>query len=246
MTAEVGADEASIPGPLVLGVRGRMDARVAAAAPDESLEGCLLGRLEHVARREQEHDRAVAPQVRVREVSRVLCGIDGDPALLPKVAKCPHGVWDRVVPEAGGLREEQHARLRQGLGGSRVRERGEREAGHDGHGNRCAEHDQLFTTRTRTPIDLHRWRARHWTPALRASGLEHRGPYAMRHTFASWTIAAGLPTFEIAATMGTSLEQLSKTYAHLLPDSADRARQALDAFLAEPGEAFGDFAGTRG
>jgi integrase len=91
----------------------------------------------------------------------------------------------------------------------------------------------LFTTRTGTPIDLHRWRARHWTPALRAAGLEHRGPYAMRHTFASWTIAAGLPTFEIAATMGTSLEQLSKTYAHLLPDSADRARVALDAFLAE-------------
>jgi hypothetical protein len=54
----------------------------------------------------------------------------------------------------------------------------------------------------------------------------------MRHTFASWAIAAGLLTFEIAATMGTSLEQLSKTYAHLLPDSADRARIALDAFLA--------------
>ena len=54
----------------------------------------------------------------------------------------------------------------------------------------------------------------------------------MRHTFASWAIAAGLPTFEIAATMGTSLEQLSKIYAHLLPDSADRARVALDAFLA--------------
>lgn len=40
-----------------------------------------------------------------------------------------------------------------------------------------------------------------------------------------------LPTFEIAATMGTSLEQLSATYAHLLPDSADRARATLDAYL---------------
>jgi integrase len=53
----------------------------------------------------------------------------------------------------------------------------------------------------------------------------------MRHTFASWAIAAGLPTFEIAVTMGTSLEQLSITYAHLLPDSADRARVTLDAYL---------------
>jgi integrase len=95
----------------------------------------------------------------------------------------------------------------------------------------------LFTTKQGTPIDLHRWRARHWTPALKAAGLEHRGPYAMRHTFASWTIAAGLPTFEIAATMGTSLEQLSKTYAHLLPDSAARARVALDAYLSNAAEA---------
>jgi integrase len=92
----------------------------------------------------------------------------------------------------------------------------------------------LFTTEKGAPIDLHNWRNRHWTPALEAAGLPHRGPYAMRHTFASWAIAAGLPTFEIAATMGTSLEQLSKTYAHLLPDSADRARVALDAFLATP------------
>jgi integrase len=90
----------------------------------------------------------------------------------------------------------------------------------------------LFSTRRGTPIDLHRWRGRHWTPALRAAGLPHRGPYAMRHTFASWAIAAGLPTFEIAATMGTSLEQLSKTYAPLLPDSAERARVALDAYFA--------------
>jgi len=55
----------------------------------------------------------------------------------------------------------------------------------------------------------------------------------MRHTFASWMIAAGLPAFEIATVMGTSLEQISKTYGHLLPDSADRTRVALDAFLAD-------------
>lgn len=95
----------------------------------------------------------------------------------------------------------------------------------------------LFSTQTGTPIDLHRWRSRQWTPALRAAGLPHRGPYAMRHTFASWAIAAGLPTFEIAATMGTSLEQLSKTYAHLLPDSADRARVALDAYISNAAQA---------
>lgn len=44
--------------------------------------------------------------------------------------------------------------------------------------------------------------------------------------------------------MGTSLEQLSKTYAHLLPDSADRARVALDAFLAASSKTFGHGVGT--
>jgi integrase len=89
----------------------------------------------------------------------------------------------------------------------------------------------LFATKDATLIDLHRFRARHWTPALRAAGLAHRSPYAMRHTYASWAIAAGLPAFEIARTMGTSLEQISETYGHLLPDSADRARATLDAYL---------------
>jgi hypothetical protein len=48
----------------------------------------------------------------------------------------------------------------------------------------------------------------------------------------------GLPTFEIAATRGTSLE-LSKTYAHLLPDSAERAKVKLDAYINNAVEAEG-------
>jgi hypothetical protein len=32
--------------------------------------------------------------------------------------------------------------------------------------------------------------------------------------------------------MGTSVEQIDKTYGHLLPDALDRTRLALDAFTA--------------
>jgi hypothetical protein len=32
--------------------------------------------------------------------------------------------------------------------------------------------------------------------------------------------------------MGTSVEQIDKTYGHLLPDSIDRARVALDSFAS--------------
>lgn len=59
-----------------------------------------------------------------------------------------------------------------------------------------------------------------------------RPPYALRHTFASFSIAAGVSLFELARFMGTSVEQIDRTYGHLLPDSLERARAALDVFLA--------------
>jgi integrase len=80
-------------------------------------------------------------------------------------------------------------------------------------------------------LNQHAWRARHWTPAVRAAGLEHRPPYALRHTHAAFSIAAGVSLFELARFMGTSVDQLDKTYGHLLPDSLDRTRSALDAFI---------------
>jgi integrase len=81
-------------------------------------------------------------------------------------------------------------------------------------------------------LSLHNWRAKHWKPALRASGLDYRTPYALRHTFASFGIAAGVPLFELARFMGTSAGQIEATYGHLLPDAHDRTRAALDAFGA--------------
>jgi hypothetical protein len=68
-------------------------------------------------------------------------------------------------------------------------------------------------------------------PAVRAAGLEHRPPYALRHSYASFAIAAGMPLFDLARFMGTSVEQLDRTYRHLLPDSLDRGRIALETFL---------------
>jgi hypothetical protein len=53
------------------------------------------------------------------------------------------------------------------------------------------------------------------------------------HTFASFAIAAGIPTFEIARMMGTSVLRIEKTYGHLLADALDRARTAPDAFDAK-------------
>jgi integrase len=59
---------------------------------------------------------------------------------------------------------------------------------------------------------------------VKAAGLVHRSPYALRHTFATFSIAAGVSLFELARFMGTSVEQIDRTYGQLLPDArADTA-----------------------
>jgi integrase len=92
-------------------------------------------------------------------------------------------------------------------------------------------------------LNLHNWRANEWGPAVVAAGFTRtdtkgklrpaRAPNALRHTFATFSIAAGVSLFELARLMGTSVEQIDRTYGHLLPDSVERARQALDAFVGE-------------
>lgn len=99
-----------------------------------------------------------------------------------------------------------------------------------GRGNGSSPGTATDASFTRRLVSVVRRRGRRGTPALRAAGLEHRPPYALRHSFAAWSIAAGTGLFERARMMGTSVEQIDRTYGHLLPDSIDRARAALEAF----------------
>jgi integrase len=76
-----------------------------------------------------------------------------------------------------------------------------------------------------------------WKPALLAAGFQ---PGAMprmhdiRHTHASWMIAAGMEIFALSRRLGhESIVTTSETYAHLLPDAhfigANIAQKALNA-----------------
>ena len=56
-------------------------------------------------------------------------------------------------------------------------------------------------------LGLHAWRRDEWTPAVFAAGLAHRSPYALRHTYARFAIAAGVSLFELARFMGTSVSR---------------------------------------
>jgi integrase len=79
-------------------------------------------------------------------------------------------------------------------------------------------------------LDLHNFRERHWKAALRAAGLAYRRPYDLRHTYATFSIAAGVSLFALARRMGTSLEMIDKTYGHLAPDADEYELGLLDAF----------------
>jgi integrase len=78
-------------------------------------------------------------------------------------------------------------------------------------------------------IGLDTWRTREWYPALGAAGIEQRGPYHLRHTFATEALAAGVSTFELARLMGTSLAMIDRTYGHLARDAEVSIRARLDA-----------------
>ena len=45
-------------------------------------------------------------------------------------------------------------------------------------------------------------------------------------------LEAGVSLFELSRLMGTSPAMLDRTYGHMLPDALDRARNALDSFIA--------------
>lgn len=79
-------------------------------------------------------------------------------------------------------------------------------------------------------MNLHAWRRDEWYPALESAGLPRLIPYSMRHTFASTSIAAGVSLFYLARLMGSSVEQIDRTYGHLLPESEDYLRGLLDTF----------------
>ena len=52
----------------------------------------------------------------------------------------------------------------------------------------------------------------------------------MRHTFATWSLAAGMSIFTLARRMGTSAQMIDATYGHLARDAEDQDRELLNVY----------------
>jgi hypothetical protein len=60
----------------------------------------------------------------------------------------------------------------------------------------------LFPAARGGHTELWKWRRDHWAPAIKTAGIDHRRIYDLRHSFASFSIAAGVSLFYLARIMG--------------------------------------------
>ena len=95
----------------------------------------------------------------------------------------------------------------------------------------------VFTNRAGRVLNRNGFNANTWRPAIAAAGLgddRMNGCHMMRHLYASSLISAGVDVRTVAEYLGHSDggALVLRTYSHLMPDSEDRARKALDAALA--------------
>jgi integrase len=72
-----------------------------------------------------------------------------------------------------------------------------------------------------------------WWTALKLSGLKKRAPYCTRHTFAYFSLKAGVPIADLAREMGhTSVARTYVTYGQWADELGQRAASLRDAWAA--------------
>jgi hypothetical protein len=92
----------------------------------------------------------------------------------------------------------------------------------------------LFPSARWGVLNLSNFRRREWGPAIKASGVAKPARiYALRSTFASNALAAGVTVFELARVMGTSVAMIERQYGALLDGAHAGIAGRLDALEAE-------------
>jgi integrase len=102
---------------------------------------------------------------------------------------------------------------------------------------RAVAADLLFTSRGGGAIERNSWNEVAWQPALKAAGLvpgRERGFHQLRHHYASTLLAGGVDVRSLAEALGHHDPGFTlRTYAHVMPDTAERIRQVVDALSSD-------------
>lgn len=106
------------------------------------------------------------------------------------------------------------------------------------HLRRVGLNDQVFTWRDGELIHRTYYNNGVWKPALRVAEIEttrENGMHALRHHYASVLLEGGVSIRALADYLGHADPGFTlRTYAHLMPDSEDRARSVVDASFGGP------------
>lgn len=97
--------------------------------------------------------------------------------------------------------------------------------------------DLVFTTERGNVIHIAPFWRRIWVPAVDNAGLDRRPRvHDLRHTHASWLIAAGISLTVIQRRLGhETIITTSDTYGHLLPDVVEASAQAASVVFSRLG-----------
>ncbi|GGR75586.1 hypothetical protein GCM10010169_19580 [Micromonospora fulviviridis] len=96
------------------------------------------------------------------------------------------------------------------------------------------------------PISRPSFNANVWKPAIRTAGIEDRrqnGMHVLRHTYASVLLDAGESIKPLSLYLGHAEPGFTlRVHTHLLPNSEDRTRRAIDAAFGYSLDASDDLA----
>lgn len=103
-------------------------------------------------------------------------------------------------------------------------------------GGRPVTAELLFSSLGGKALERSTWNEGAWHPALRKAGMvpsRDAGFHQLRHHYASALLAAGVDIRSLAEAIGHADPGFTlRVYTHLMPDSADRIRSAIDSSQA--------------
>jgi integrase len=89
--------------------------------------------------------------------------------------------------------------------------------------------DFLFTSSRGNPYRQLDYVRRVFNPAVQQTGLAGITSHDLRHHYASVLLAAGESVVAVAERLGDTPQMALKVYGHIMPDSEDKTRRAIDA-----------------